>query len=152
MRRHDEQRAGKRRGGNLQRELEDALEGTYRIDRELGRGGMATVYLAHDIRHNRRVAVKVLHPDLATSIGSERFLREIQLTALVQCDGAPVPQAWSARTWQRTLSLNHLGPRAELSFRLEWLPAWLLQAIPRRAHDLGAVPKHNQHGRGSFDA
>ncbi|MGI9044645.1 MAG: protein kinase domain-containing protein [Gemmatimonadaceae bacterium] len=61
--------------------LEDALAKSYRLDRELGRGGMATVYLAHDIRHNRRVALKVLHPELGHSIGPERFLREIQLAA-----------------------------------------------------------------------
>ncbi|MEO8578158.1 MAG: serine/threonine-protein kinase, partial [Gemmatimonadales bacterium] len=61
--------------------LEEALSRSYRLDRELGRGGMATVYLAHDIRHNRRVAVKVLHPDLSHSIGPERFTREIQLAA-----------------------------------------------------------------------
>ena len=61
--------------------LEDALASRYRLDRELGRGGMATVYLAQDIRHNRRVALKVLHPELSSSIGPERFLREIQLAA-----------------------------------------------------------------------
>ncbi|MGK2962770.1 MAG: protein kinase domain-containing protein [Gemmatimonadaceae bacterium] len=61
--------------------LEDALAKSYRLERELGRGGMATVYLAHDIRHNRRVALKVLHPELGHSIGPDRFLREIQLAA-----------------------------------------------------------------------
>ena len=61
--------------------LATALDGRYRIERELGRGGMATVYLAHDRKHDRPVAVKVLHPDLAASLGSERFLREIRIAA-----------------------------------------------------------------------
>src|SRR6478736_9744677 len=58
-----------------------ALESRYTIERELGRGGMATVYLAQDLRHGRSVAVKVLHPELASAVGSERFLREIKLAA-----------------------------------------------------------------------
>jgi serine/threonine-protein kinase len=57
------------------------LADRYVIERELGHGGMATVYLAHDPRHDRPVALKVLHPDLAATIGPERFLREIKLTA-----------------------------------------------------------------------
>ncbi|MGI9044915.1 MAG: protein kinase domain-containing protein [Gemmatimonadaceae bacterium] len=61
--------------------LRTALAGTYDIDRELGRGGMATVYLAQDKRHERVVALKVLHPDLAATLGPERFLREIKLAA-----------------------------------------------------------------------
>jgi eukaryotic-like serine/threonine-protein kinase len=59
--------------------LADALRHRYTLERELGRGGMATVYLARDLRHNRSIAVKVLHPELAASLGSERFLREIQI-------------------------------------------------------------------------
>ncbi|HTK53060.1 MAG TPA: hypothetical protein VL308_14320, partial [Gemmatimonadaceae bacterium] len=47
-----------------------AVDGRYRIERELGAGGMATVYLAHDVRHDRKVAVKVLHPELAAAIGA----------------------------------------------------------------------------------
>ncbi len=62
-------------------ELTQALEGKYRIVREVGRGGMATVYLAEDLRHGRDVAVKVLHPDLSSALGSDRFLREIRLAA-----------------------------------------------------------------------
>jgi serine/threonine protein kinase/tetratricopeptide (TPR) repeat protein len=61
--------------------LNAALAGRYTIERELGRGGMATVYLADDLKHHRQVAIKVLRPELATSIGSDRFLREIRTVA-----------------------------------------------------------------------
>jgi hypothetical protein len=56
----------------------------YRIERELGAGGMATVYLAEDVRHHRKVALKVLHPELAAVVGNERFLAEIRTTATLQ--------------------------------------------------------------------
>ncbi|HEY6853087.1 MAG TPA: protein kinase [Gemmatimonadales bacterium] len=61
-----------------------ALADRYRIERELGRGGMATVFLAHDLKHDRPVALKVLHPDLARVVGPDRFLREIRLSARLQ--------------------------------------------------------------------
>ena len=61
--------------------LVEALADRYRVDRQLGAGGMATVYLAHDHKHDREVAIKVLRPDLAETLGRERFLREIQLAA-----------------------------------------------------------------------
>ena len=61
--------------------LRAALASRYRILREIGRGGMATVYLAEDLKHDRRVAVKVLRPELAAVLGPERFLREIQIAA-----------------------------------------------------------------------
>src|SRR6266540_2781805 len=61
--------------------VRDALSDVYAIDRELGRGGMATVYLAQDSKHDRTVALKVLHPELAASLGPDRFLREIKLAA-----------------------------------------------------------------------
>jgi eukaryotic-like serine/threonine-protein kinase len=64
--------------------LNAALEGRYRIERELGEGGMATVYLAEDLRHRRKVAVKVLRPELAAVVGAERFLAEIETTANLQ--------------------------------------------------------------------
>jgi hypothetical protein len=64
--------------------LSAALEGRYRIERELGEGGMATVYLAEDLKHDRKVAVKVLRPELAAVIGGERFISEIKTTAALQ--------------------------------------------------------------------
>jgi eukaryotic-like serine/threonine-protein kinase len=64
--------------------LRAALADRYPIERELGRGGMATVYLARDLRHGRRVAVKVLHPSLAAGLGTERFLREVRIAAGLQ--------------------------------------------------------------------
>ena len=64
--------------------LAEALATRYALERELGRGGMATVYLARDLRHDRPVALKLLRPDLSAILGSERFLREIQLTAKLQ--------------------------------------------------------------------
>ena len=65
-------------------QLTAALADRYRIERELGRGGMARVFLARDLKHDRPVALKVLHPELATVLGPERFLREIRLCARLQ--------------------------------------------------------------------
>jgi eukaryotic-like serine/threonine-protein kinase len=64
--------------------LRSALADRYRIERELGQGGMATVYLAQDLRHERKVAIKVLRPELAAVIGAERFVREIRTIAALQ--------------------------------------------------------------------
>jgi serine/threonine protein kinase len=61
--------------------LREALADRYQLQREIGRGGMATVYLAMDLKHNREVAVKVLRPELAASLGADRFLREIEIAA-----------------------------------------------------------------------
>ena len=64
--------------------LSKALEGRYSIEREIGAGGMATVYLAQDVKHSRNVALKVLKPELAAVLGGERFLTEITTTANLQ--------------------------------------------------------------------
>jgi serine/threonine protein kinase/tetratricopeptide (TPR) repeat protein len=70
--------------GEFQNRLQAALTDRYRIESEIGRGGMATVFLARDLKHDRSVAVKVLHPHLAANLGPERFLREIQIAARLQ--------------------------------------------------------------------
>jgi len=64
--------------------LARSLADRYRIERELGQGGMAVVYLAHDVRHDRKVAVKVLHAELAAALGVGRFVAEIKVTANLQ--------------------------------------------------------------------
>ena len=64
--------------------LHETLAGRYVLKREIGRGGAATVYLAHDVRHERLVAIKVLHHELSHALGAQRFLREIKLTASLQ--------------------------------------------------------------------
>ncbi len=69
--------------------LNAALEGRYTIERELGEGGMATVYLADDLKHERKVALKVLKPELAAVVGAERFLSEIKTTASLYIVAAP---------------------------------------------------------------
>ena len=71
-------------GAMAQAALQTALGAHYSLDRELGRGGMAAVYLARDLRHRRHVAVKVLHPELSAVIGPERFLKEVEVTASLQ--------------------------------------------------------------------
>src|SRR3990172_6546842 len=68
----------------LKDRLETALAGRYTVQREIGRGGMATVYLAEDLKHRRSVAIKVLRPELASILGADRFLREIEIAARLQ--------------------------------------------------------------------
>src|SRR5215510_7319742 len=65
-------------------DLRRALADRYALDREIGRGATATVYLAEDVKHQRKVAVKVLRPELAASLAGERFLREISIAAQLQ--------------------------------------------------------------------
>jgi serine/threonine protein kinase/tetratricopeptide (TPR) repeat protein len=68
-------------GSASETRLQEALADHYRVDREIGRGGMATVYLAHDLKHRRPVAIKILHPHLAANVGPERFEREVEIAA-----------------------------------------------------------------------
>jgi serine/threonine-protein kinase len=110
--------------------LNAALTGGYEIERELGAGGMATVYLAHDLKHDRHVALKVLKPELAAVLGAERFVVEIKTTAALQhphilplfdsgtADGDRLPVLWS---------LGRLGPELDHRIRLGRL-------VARRAH------------------
>jgi serine/threonine protein kinase len=69
---------------DLRAQLQEGLATAYTLEHELGRGGMATVFLARDLNHDRPVAFKVLHPELASSLGPERFLREVKLAARLQ--------------------------------------------------------------------
>jgi eukaryotic-like serine/threonine-protein kinase len=66
---------------DLREQLQRGLADLYQVERELGRGGMATVYLARDLRHDRQIALKVLHPELGTTVGADRFKREIRVAA-----------------------------------------------------------------------
>ena len=64
--------------------IRTALAGRYAVEWEVGRGGMSRVYAARDLRHGRRVAIKVLRPDLASILGADRFLQEIEIAARLQ--------------------------------------------------------------------
>src|SRR5688500_7928614 len=78
-------------------DLNTALAGRYHVERQIGVGGMATVYLAQDLRHGRTVAIKVLHADLARTVSAERFLAEIRTTArLVHPNILPLHDSGSA--------------------------------------------------------
>ena len=96
--------------------LNVALKGRYRIERELGEGGMATVYLADDLKHERKVALKVLKPELAAVVGADRFLAEIQVTANLQrgdhwlvgrMGGAKAPRGRRRQPHDRSLGGRH---------------------------------------------
>ncbi len=69
---------------NVASDLAAALNERYVLDRELGRGGMATVFLAHDLKHDRLVALKVLRPELSHVLGRERFVQEVRILARLQ--------------------------------------------------------------------
>ena len=118
----------------------------YRIERELGRGGMATVYLAHDLRHDRPVAVKVMRPELAASLGAERFLQEIRIAARLRHphilplldSGEAGGQLWYAMPYVEGESLQQRLARAG--------PLPLDEAIRVAAQVLGALAYAHAHG------
>jgi serine/threonine protein kinase/tetratricopeptide (TPR) repeat protein len=107
-------------------QLTASLADRYRIERELGRGGMATVYLAQDLKHDRSVALKVLHPEIAAGLGPERFLREIRITARLQHphilpvfdSGSAVGRLWYTMPHVKGQSLRELL-RHEVQLSLE---------------------------------
>ena len=128
--------------------LADALRDRYLLERELGQGGMATVYLAHDLKHDRQVAIKVLHPELAHALGPERFLREIRLTArlahpniLVVFDsGEAAGRLWYTVPYVAGGSLRQrLGQEAQLGIRETLRIAGQVAAALAHAHGQGIV-------------
>src|SRR4029078_11226857 len=126
--------------------LAAALTDRYRVERELGRGGMATVYLAHDVRHDRPVALKVLHPDLAASLGPERFQREIRLAARLQHPnilGVYDSGSDAGYLWFTMPFVEGESPRDRLH-RQHQLASEDATRIAREAAD--ALPYAHQHG------
>ena len=104
---------------SLQDVLSSEIGDRYIIERELGRGGMATVYLAHDLKHKRPVALKVLRADLALAVGAERFQREIEIAARLQ--------------HPYILSLHDSGQAAGTFFYvMEYLPGLSLEELLER--------------------
>jgi hypothetical protein len=92
--------------------LRPGLADRYVVDREIGRGGMASVLLAHEVRHDRQVAIRVIDPDVAAVIGADRFRREIQITAQLTHPGIlPVPAEFWWRRGSETIGLTSRHPR-----------------------------------------
>ncbi|MEP6689199.1 MAG: serine/threonine-protein kinase, partial [Gemmatimonadales bacterium] len=123
-----------------------ALADRYRVERELGRGGMATVYLAHDLRHDRPVALKVLRPELAASLGPDRFLQEIRIAArlhhphilAVHDSGEAAGRLWYTMPYVEGQSLRQrMAQEGQLS---------LDQAVGIATQVLGALGYAHAHG------
>ncbi|HET6796764.1 MAG TPA: protein kinase [Gemmatimonadales bacterium] len=125
---------------------QSALEGRFRIERELGRGGMATVYLAQDLRQERLVALKLIHPEVTATLGPERFLREIKLTAKLRHphilplfdSGEAAGQLWYSMPYIEGESLRQRLTREQR------IP--LDQAIHIAGDVLAALAYAHQHG------
>src|SRR5213593_4849363 len=118
--------------------LTAALADRYGIERELGRGGMATVYLAEDRKHGRKVAIKVLEPELAVSVGAERFLREIQIAARLAHPHI-LPLIDSGETNGRLYYVTPHVPDGSLRQRLQAEERLSLPDALRIARDVGAA-------------
>jgi hypothetical protein len=132
-------------------QLSVALAGRYVVEREIGSGGMATVYLARDVRHNRRVALKVLKPDLGAALGPERFLAEIQVTANLQHPNLlPLFDSGEARAADGGLLLFYVMPFVEgqtLRARLDREGQLPVDVALRIANDIaGALDHAHRHG------
>jgi len=115
-----------------------ALADRYRIERELGRGGMATVYLAEDRKHGRKVAIKVLQPELAASLGAARFLREIRIAARLAHPHI-LPLIDSGEAGGVLYFVTPHVPEGSLRQRLEREPRVALGEAIRIARDVGAA-------------
>ena len=115
-----------------------ALADRYAIERELGRGGMATVYLAEDRKHGRKVAIKVLEPELAVSLGAERFLREIQIAARLAHPHI-LPLIDSGETNGRLYYVTPHAPDGSLRQRLQAEERLSPPDALRIARDVGAA-------------
>ena len=76
-------------------DIAQALAERYELERQIGRGGMATVYLARDRKHNRPVAIKVMHPEFAMTLGPDRFLREIDIAARLEKRSVRTVRRWT---------------------------------------------------------
>ncbi len=105
--------------------LKAALADKYAIQYEIGAGGMATVYLAEDLKHHRKVAVKVLRPELAAVLGAERFLKEIDVTANLQhphilplFDSGEGGRGWAGRRAHDDRTGRHSPPWPLLSYEI----------------------------------
>jgi len=116
--------------------LAEALGGRYRIEREIGRGGTATVYLAHDLKHDRQVAIKVLHRGLGASLGAGRFLREIGIAARLTHPHI-VPLLDSGEAAGRLYYVSPYVPGGSLRDRLEREGRLPLEEVLRLTHEIG---------------
>ena len=110
--------------------VKQALTSTYSMQHEIGRGGMAVVYLAQDLKHNRRVAIKILRPELAVAIGTERFLNEVRVTANLQHPNI-VPLHDSGRVEDFVYFIMPYVEGESLANRPEFRPDVLLRAVAK---------------------